>query len=47
VPDIGYDRAAKIAKKAYEEDLSIEEIVMRENILPKDRLLSILYGNLD
>jgi fumarate hydratase class II len=47
VPNIGYDRAAKIAKKAYEEDLSIEEIVIRENILPKDRLLSLLYGNLD
>ncbi|MEN8211920.1 MAG: class II fumarate hydratase [Thermodesulfobacteriota bacterium] len=46
VPELGYDQAAKIAKKAYEEDLSIEEVAMRENIIPKDRLLSLLYGNL-
>ena len=46
VPHIGYDRAAEIAKKAYEDSRSIEDVALAENILPKDKLLEILYGGL-
>ena len=46
VPHVGYDRAAEIAKKAYKEGLTIEEVALTENILPKDQLLEVLYGEL-
>ncbi|MBW1892926.1 MAG: class II fumarate hydratase [Deltaproteobacteria bacterium] len=46
VPHIGYDRAAEIAKKAYDEGRSIEKVALAENILPKDQLLAALYGEL-
>jgi len=46
VPHVGYDRAAEIAKKAYDEGLTIEAVALAENILPKDQLLKVLYGEL-
>ncbi len=42
VPEIGYDRAAELAKKAFEKNKTIREIALEDNILPKevlDRLL--------
>lgn len=47
VPYVGYDRAAKIAQKAYEEDCTIEEVALTENIMPKKQLLEILYGEIN
>lgn len=44
VPYIGYDRAAEIAKMAYESDISIEAAAIRENVLPEDVLMKALYG---
>src|SRR5213080_865966 len=41
-PKIGYDSAAKIAKKAMTENKSIREVVLEEGILPKDKLDEIL-----
>ncbi len=42
VPEIGYDRAAAIAKKAYESGKTIREIVVEENILPADKIDKLL-----
>jgi fumarate hydratase class II len=41
-PKIGYDNAAKIAKKAMAENKSLREVVLEEGILPKDKLGEIL-----
>jgi fumarate hydratase class II len=41
-PRIGYERAASIAKKAFEAGQSVREIVLEEGILPKDELNSLL-----
>ena len=41
-PKIGYDNAAKIAKKAMAENRSLREVVLEEGILPKDKLDEIL-----
>ena len=43
---IGYDRAAALAHKAYDEDRSIEDVALAENILPEKQLLDILYGEI-
>ncbi|HEX4919672.1 MAG TPA: lyase family protein, partial [Candidatus Bathyarchaeia archaeon] len=37
-PKIGYDNAAKIAKKAIAENKSLREVLLEEKILPKDKL---------
>jgi len=42
VPKIGYDRAAAIAKKAYETGKTIRQIAMEESILPEDELTDCL-----
>lgn len=42
VPEIGYDRAAGIAKKALKTGKTIREVVLEENILPSDRLKELL-----
>jgi fumarate hydratase class II len=42
VPKIGYDRAAAIAKKAYETGKTIREVASEENILPEDELNLLL-----
>ena len=42
VPEIGYDRAAAIAKKAYESGKTIREIAVQENILPEDKIQKLL-----
>lgn len=42
VPLIGYDRAAKIAKKSYETGKTIYEVALEEKILPEKKLAIIL-----
>ena len=42
VPEIGYDRAAAIAKKAYESGKTIREIAVEENILPEEKINKLL-----
>jgi len=42
VPEIGYDRAAAIAKKAYESGKTIRQIAVAENILPEDKINELL-----
>lgn len=44
VPHIGYDRAARIAEKAHEKDISIEEAAAGETGLSPDELKKALYG---
>jgi fumarate hydratase, class II len=46
LPHVGYDRAAKIAQKAYAEDRTIEEVALTENIMPRKQLMEILYGEI-
>jgi fumarate hydratase, class II len=42
VPEIGYDEAARLAKRAYKERKTIREILIADEILPKDALDSVL-----
>ncbi len=42
VPLIGYDRAAKIAKKSYDTGKTIYEVALEEKILPEKKLAIIL-----
>ena len=42
VPEIGYDGAAAIAKKAYETGRTIREIAVEEDILPADEIDKLL-----
>jgi fumarate hydratase class II len=42
VPEIGYDRAAEIAKKAYASNRTIKEVAEEEGLLPQERLDSLL-----
>lgn len=42
VPEIGYDRAAAIAKKAYDSGKTIREIAFEENILSADKIKKLL-----
>jgi fumarate hydratase class II len=42
VPHIGYDKAAAIAKTAYETGKTIREVGLEENVLPTDTLNDIL-----
>jgi fumarate hydratase class II len=42
VPKIGYDRAAAIAKKAYETGQTIRQVALAEAILPADELNDLL-----
>ena len=42
VPRIGYDRAAAIARKAYESGRTVREVVLAEKLLPPDELDQIL-----
>jgi aspartate ammonia-lyase len=41
-PHIGYDNAAKVAKKAITENKSIRQVILEEKILPKEKLDEIL-----
>ena len=45
VPHIGYDRAAKIAQKAYGSDRTVEEVALAQNIMPEAELKKILYSH--
>jgi fumarate hydratase class II len=42
VPEIGYDKAAAIAKKAYESGKTIREIAIEENIISADKIDDLL-----
>ena len=42
VPEIGYDKAAAIAKKAYESGKTIREVAVEENILSPDKIDDLL-----
>ena len=42
VPKIGYDKAAEIAKQAYETGKTIREVVLEEKILPERELDDLL-----
>ena len=42
VPEIGYDKAAAIAKKAYESGKTIREVAVEEKILPGDKINDLL-----
>jgi fumarate hydratase class II len=42
VPHIGYDKAAAIAKTAYETGKTIRGVALEENVLPADQLDEIL-----
>jgi fumarate hydratase class II len=39
---MGYDRAAEVAKKAYDSGRTIREVLMAEAILPKDEIDHLL-----
>src|SRR5216117_4614366 len=41
-PHIGYDNAAKVAKKAIAENKSVRQVILEEKILPKEKLDEIL-----
>jgi len=41
-PIIGYDKAAQIAKKAYQKNKTVREICLEENVLSKQELQNIL-----
>ena len=43
-PKIGYDNAAKIAKRAISENKSLREVLLEEKILPKDKLDETLHS---
>ena len=42
VPEIGYEKAAILAKKAYREEKTIREVVLSEKILPDKKLAKLL-----
>lgn len=44
VPYIGYDRAAEIARKAFDAGTTVEAVARDERILPGEDLEAILYG---
>ena len=42
VPEIGYERAAAIARRAADEERSVEDVALEEGVLPAERLRDIL-----
>jgi fumarate hydratase class II len=44
VPKIGYDRAAALAKKAYDTGKTIREVALDEKVLSEDELNALLRG---
>ena len=42
VPVIGYDRAAAIAKEAYERNMTVREVALQKQVLPEDELNRLL-----
>jgi aspartate ammonia-lyase len=41
-PHVGYDNAAKVAKKAIAENKSVREVILEEKILPKEKVDEVL-----
>lgn len=41
-PIIGYDQAAKLAKQAYQEDKTIRELLVAQNVMKEDEINSVL-----
>ena len=44
VPIIGYDKAAAIAKRAYESGKTIRKVALEESILPEAELDKVLFS---
>jgi fumarate hydratase class II len=44
VPHIGYDRAAELAKKAYENGKTVEAAALQEAVMAPEALREVLYG---
>jgi len=42
VPQIGYDRAAELAKKAYLSGKTIREVALAEEVLPPEQIKQLL-----
>ncbi len=42
VPEIGYDRAAELAKRAYQSDRTVREVALEEKILPAAKIEALL-----
>jgi fumarate hydratase class II len=42
VPEIGYDKAAELARQAHESGRTIRELCLEQEILPADRLDELL-----
>ncbi len=42
VPRIGYDRAAKLAKKAHAEGLTVRQVALKERVLPQEEIDALL-----
>ncbi len=45
VPHVGYDRAAEIAKKAYEEGKTIKEVVTEDKVLTESQIKEVFNHN--
>ena len=45
VPHIGYDRAAGLAKKAYETNTTVREVALEANVLPVEQIEALLGLN--
>ncbi|RMF71834.1 MAG: aspartate ammonia-lyase, partial [Alphaproteobacteria bacterium] len=41
-PEIGYDRAADLAKRAHAEGKTIRELCLEQQVLPEDKLNELL-----
>jgi len=41
-PHIGYDNAAKVAKKAVADNKSVRQVILEEKILPREKLDEVL-----
>jgi fumarate hydratase class II len=44
VPKIGYDKAAALAKRAYDTGKTIREVALAEKVLSEDELNTLLNG---
>ncbi len=42
IPEIGYDKAAEIAKKAFENGKTVRQVAIEDKVLSKDRLKEVL-----
>jgi len=45
-PYIGYDKAAQVAKRAFNENRTLREIVLEEKLMDEEKLNSVLNPHL-